>query len=84
LGWFESNGNPNNPVKGSIASFKNAQNSYELKIFNGESWEKFDGLSKKLYNIDGTDDDAIYFTDNENNVVAYINNFGVNATNFIA
>lgn len=51
-----------------------------LKIYNYEwdstkniliySWQPYSGLSRKLYNVDGSDDDTLYITDKRNNVIA--------------
>lgn len=51
-----------------------------LKIYNYEwdstsniliySWQPYSGLSRKLYNVDGSDDDTLYITDKCNNVIA--------------
>ena len=52
-----------------------------LKIYNGSAWEAFNGLSHKLYYIDGTDDDTFYITDSSSNVIAYFDSSGLTVTN---
>ena len=54
-----------------------------LSIHNGTSWETFNGLSKKLYYLDGSESGVFYFTDKSDNVVAYVDANGVTATNVI-
>ena len=51
-----------------------------LKRYNGSSWETFEGLSKKLYYLDGTESGVFYFTDKSDNVVAYVDANGISTT----
>lgn len=52
-----------------------------LNIYNGTAWEAFEGLSKKLYYLDGTESGVYYFIDKNDNVVAYIDGDGLTVTN---
>ncbi len=52
-----------------------------LSIYNGTAWEAFEGLSKKLYYLDGTEGGVYYFIDKEDNVIAYIDSDGLTVTN---
>lgn len=50
------------------------------KIFNGNEWVDFDGLSHKLYYLDGTADSKFYITDAAGNVIAYFDEQGLTVT----
>lgn len=73
-GRYEANATKDEEL-GDIAVFGDV-----LKIYNETGWEDFIGLSKKLYYIDGTADDKMYFTDSANNVIAYIDGNGLTVT----
>jgi hypothetical protein len=75
LGLYEADASKGG-VLGDLAVFGDT-----LKIHNGSTWEAFDGLSHKLYYIDGTDDDTFYITDSSNNVIAYFDSNGLTVTN---
>lgn len=75
LGLYEENASIGGTL-GDLAVFGTT-----LKIYNGSAWEAFDGLSHKLYYIDGTADDTFYITDSSNNVIAYFDANGLTVTN---
>ena len=81
LGDFDSPDEIHSPTRGDIAVINKT-----LKIYDGSLWQDFEGLSHKLYYIDGTASDKIFFIDGtpDENVVAYIDSTGVHTTNLYA
>lgn len=54
-----------------------------LKCYNGNTWENFEGLSKKLYYFDGSESGVFYFTDKDDNVIAFVDNNGITTIDII-
>ena len=78
-GNFTSSAEVSQPEIGDIAVI-----GQYLQIYNGESWESFSGLSKKLYYINGEASDKIFFTDQDDNVIVYIDGNGLHTTSINA
>lgn len=63
------------PSLGDLAHINSVLNIYNYKWDSSTStvicaWEPYGGLSRKLYNIDGSDDNTLYIVDNHDNVLA--------------
>ena len=85
-GTVNSESEITSPTLGDIATINNT-----LKMYNytydkttdtqTTSWQDFVGLSHKLYNIDGTDDNTLYVMDAKGNVIAYFDDKGFSVIN---
>lgn len=76
IGDYENSSSITSPSIGDIAVI----GGY-LKRYDGTAWQDFNGLSQKLYYINGEASDKVYFVDASNNAICYIDESGLHTTN---